>query len=72
MIKQLHKYMAAAQPVELIYLDRYGQTSQRMVRLLEMKNDHVKAYCMTRRAPRYFVIENILAINPVTHTSKGA
>jgi len=65
MINQLRKYMAADQPIEIIYIDRKGKSSQRTVRVLEIKDDRVKAFCCIKRAPRVFAFENILAIQPV-------
>lgn len=65
MINQLRKYQSTGQPIELIYLDRNGKTSQRMVRILKISGDRVKAYCLTKRGPRLFVIESILAVQPV-------
>jgi len=65
MINQLRKYLSADQPIELIYMDRNGKTSQRVVRLLEIKGKSFKAYDLTKRAPRVFAIDSILAIQPV-------
>lgn len=65
MKKQLERYIN--QQIYLIYLDRNGLTTKRTVRLLEIKNDQVKAYCLTKRAPRVFTIANILAIHPVVN-----
>lgn len=69
MIIQLRKYLTLDQPIEMIYLDRYGKTSKRTVRFLELKADRIKAYCFCRRAPRVFSLENILAVQPVVKKS---
>jgi len=62
---ELQKYLISEQFVEVIYLDRHGNTSKRMIRLLKIRNGLLKAYCLTKRAPRIFVIDNILAVQPV-------
>ncbi len=51
--------------VEIIYVDRNGELSQRKIRLLSVKNGRVRAYCFTRKATRYFSAENVLAMRPV-------
>lgn len=69
MKNQLHKYLHAEQQVEIIYIDRHGITSQRTVRLLGIKGGSLKAYCLTKKAPRVFLIENILAAYPSSNKS---
>ncbi|WP_246615726.1 hypothetical protein ACKE5C_19010 (plasmid) [Aneurinibacillus thermoaerophilus] len=51
--------------VEIIYLDRNGQLSQRKIRLLSVKDGRIWAHCFKRRATRYFSVENVLAMRPV-------
>jgi predicted DNA-binding transcriptional regulator YafY len=51
--------------VEIIYLDRNGELSQRKIRLLSVKDGRIRAYCFKRRATRYFSVENVLAMRPV-------
>ncbi len=67
MLRDLQRCLAANCPVELIYLDRFGRATKRTVRLREIDGDRVKAYCLTRRAPRVFVIDNILAVQPAAN-----
>lgn len=69
---ELQKYSVSGQLVEIIYLDRYGQTSKRTLRLHAVEGQSVKAYCLSRRAYRVFKIENILAVYPASVTKKGA
>jgi len=72
MVQHLRKYLSMQRPIELIYINRYGKTSKRTVRVLEIKDRHIKAFCLTRRAPRVFLIENILAFVPADDSTRGA
>jgi hypothetical protein len=65
MHRELQRYLNAGQLVEIIYIDRRGQTSKQTLRLHAMTDDRVKAYCFARRANRVFTIANILAVAPV-------
>ncbi|ELK39017.1 hypothetical protein D478_26334 [Brevibacillus agri BAB-2500] len=71
MLRDLQRYLAAGQLVDVIYLDRYGQTSKRTLRLRAIVGNRVKAFCLARSAPRIFAIDNILAIYPADQ-KKGA
>lgn len=61
----LQRYLMTGQLVEMIYLDRYGRTTKRTIRVCEICGNRVKAYCFTRQAFRVFALENILAVQPV-------
>lgn len=50
--------------VDLIYLDRHGRFSRRRIRVLAVCDGLVRAYDLSRRAPRVFRTENILAALP--------
>jgi predicted DNA-binding transcriptional regulator YafY len=65
MLRELQRYLAAGNPIELIYLDSRNRITKRVVRLLSIENDVAKAYCYTRRAPRTFQLGNILAVGPI-------
>lgn len=65
MIKTLEKYKGHA--VELIYLDKSGQLTQRKVLVHSIKGDRVRVYCLERQAPRVLLIDSILAVQPVLH-----
>lgn len=67
MLRDITKYMAYGQLIQIIYLDRNGNTSKRILRLHSIKDGQVKAYCLTRRAYRVFSIDNILAVAPVVN-----
>lgn len=65
MEKELQRAINQQQNVQIIYLGRTGQATRRTVRPHEIVGDRLKAYCLTRKAPRVFAIGNILAIQPV-------
>jgi len=65
MSKQLQRAIEQKQQIQIIYLGRTGEATQRIIRPLELTGDRLKAYCLSRRAPRVFHIANILAIQPV-------
>lgn len=66
-------------PVTLIYQGSDGAISQRVVRVTELTEDGIRAYCMTKRQPRTFLAERILAASlqvprgaSTTPTGRGA
>lgn len=65
MEKELQRAISHQQNIQIIYLGSVGQATQRAIRPLEILGDRLKAYCLTRKAPRVFSIGNILAIQPV-------
>lgn len=71
MVKQLQRAILHQQHVQVIYLGRDGKITTRILRPLEIAGDRIKAYCLTRRAPRVFVIDNILAVKLVGHGRAG-
>ncbi|MGO0058673.1 WYL domain-containing protein [Brevibacillus fluminis] len=71
MLRDLQRYMQHNQLIEIIYLDRHGNTSQRKLRLHSICGNQVKAYCFARRANRVFYIDNILAAMPVVNRHAG-
>jgi predicted DNA-binding transcriptional regulator YafY len=71
MFRDLQRYLSFTPLVEIIYIDRLGQISQRRIKLHSINNEQIKAYCFARRSIRSFFINNILAISPVI-IKKGA
>jgi len=72
MVNELQRAINQQQHIQIIYLGSDKQTTKRTIRPLEIVEDRLKAYCLTKRAPRVFVIDNILAIYPASVTKKGA
>lgn len=71
MRKQLQRAISRQLQIQIIYLDRSGRTTMRRLRPLEIAGDRLKAYCFTRRAPRVFLIDNILALQPLADRHAG-
>lgn len=65
MVKELPRAITQQQNLQIIYLGSRGEATQRIIRPLELSGDRLKAYCLTRKAPRVFAIGNILAIQQV-------
>jgi predicted DNA-binding transcriptional regulator YafY len=61
--KTLHKYLGCI--VEIVYVDRDGKITQRRIEVRGIKENLVRAYCLTQKGPRIFKIENILAAAPI-------
>ncbi|WP_053220401.1 WYL domain-containing protein [Virgibacillus senegalensis] len=61
----LQRAMENKKMVEMIYMAKNGRLSQRIVRILQIKEEQIVAYCYSRRQVRTFRLENILAIHPV-------
>ncbi|WP_442598690.1 WYL domain-containing protein [Neobacillus sp. D3-1R] len=59
-------------PVEMIYLSKNGAISQRKIRVVDLKEDRVKAYCFLRKGYRIFCLSNILSVSPIQDRNKGA
>ena len=59
--KELEISLREHRPVSLIYLNREGVLTQRVVQVTGLTEDSVQAYCLTRRQPRTFSREGILA-----------
>lgn len=51
--------------IEIIYIDRYGELSQRWIRIISEENERLVAYCYAKRKVRSFLIKNILGMRKV-------
>ena len=65
LVKELQRAIDQQQQIQIIYIGSDGQTTQRKLRSLKINGENLKAYCLTRRAPRVFAIGNILAVMPL-------
>jgi hypothetical protein len=63
MIQNLRRYLGRI--VEIIYVDRRGVFTKRLVQLHSIHDGTVKVFCLERQAPRMLKVENILAVQPV-------
>ncbi|WP_159883550.1 hypothetical protein [Paenibacillus puerhi] len=59
----MEKYVGRT--VEIIYMGRNNRISQRVIEIRHVEAGVVKAYCLTKRAPRIFLMASILAVQPV-------
>jgi predicted DNA-binding transcriptional regulator YafY len=55
--------------VEIIYQGADGRLSQRVVRVLGVRDGVVRAFCEVSGAPRSFRAENVLAALPIRRRS---
>lgn len=50
--------------LEMIYLSKDNQISQRQLIIKEVNDEYIRAYCLLRKQVRTFRRENILSIRP--------
>lgn len=58
----IRKYIGRT--VEIIYLDGDGRITQRRVEIKSVRDGRMTAFCLQRRAPRLFRIDQVLAVRP--------
>jgi predicted DNA-binding transcriptional regulator YafY len=58
--------------MEMIYLTKDGSISQRIIRVKEINQDKINAYCYLRKGFRNFTISNILSLFPVKKLNRRA
>lgn len=51
--------------LEMMYLAKDGSVSQRRIKVLQVEGELFRAYCFLRKAKRKFLINNVLALDPV-------
>ncbi|WP_440110918.1 hypothetical protein [Paenibacillus sp. QZ-Y1] len=61
----LGKYIG--QMVELVYMDRAGQITQRQIRINSVRGGMIRATAGQEGSPRTFLEQGILAWRPVLH-----
>lgn len=59
---RLDKYMGKV--VEVIYMDRAGALSQRLIEIRSIRGPLIRAVCLKSGQPRTFRIDRILAVRP--------
>lgn len=67
MVRELERALMQQRNIQIIYLDKQGGTTKRLLRPMEITGGRLKAYCLTKRAPRVFNTENILAVELVVN-----
>jgi predicted DNA-binding transcriptional regulator YafY len=58
--------------IEMIYQTKDGSISHRIIRVKEINQDKIHAYCYLRKGFRNFAISNILSLSPVKKRNKSA
>lgn len=66
MLKMLVKSVDYGDLLDMVYLAKDGSISQRRIKVLQVGEVSFRAYCFTRESKRTFIIDNILALVPVT------
>lgn len=66
----MHKWVGRR--VEIIYQSADGRLSQRVVRVLGVRDGVVRAFCEASGAPRTFRVDSILACMPVGTRRRSA
>ncbi|OKP72583.1 hypothetical protein A3844_18790 [Paenibacillus helianthi] len=49
------------QMIEIVYMDKSGNISQRKIEVLGIRDGRIRAHCLAAGAPRVFIVANILA-----------
>ncbi|ARI77419.1 hypothetical protein [Halobacillus mangrovi] len=54
--------------IEIIYMSGQGTLTQRMIRVIAIRDTYILAYCFNRKEVRAFHTENILSAFPITNS----
>lgn len=61
MLYQIRKAYNEGKNIEIMYINQKSQITQRVIKILEIHEHIIKAYCYQQRSLRLFKIENILS-----------
>ncbi len=53
--------MTVGQTIEIVYIDKAGNITQRKIEVKGIRNGRIRATCLSTGAPRIFLAANILA-----------
>ncbi|NIK75701.1 putative DNA-binding transcriptional regulator YafY [Paenibacillus castaneae] len=53
--------------VDVIYRSKKGEFTKRRIRVIAVKDGHIRAFCIDSGAQRLFLMENVLAAELVRH-----
>lgn len=48
--------------IDMIYQNDKGQFTQRIIRVIQIQDEHIRAYCYLRKRDRLFKLDNILSV----------
>lgn len=69
----LLRALESGEVLEMIYQSDKGELSQRRIKVLDITNGTIKAFCLLRNRQRFFKTTNILSIGPIRKSlTKGA
>jgi predicted DNA-binding transcriptional regulator YafY len=68
--EQLIKAMQYHQLITIMYMSKSGEISKRQVKLLKISGDKFQAFCFLKHAKRTFIIDNVLAVLPVSYKER--
>lgn len=65
MLSKLIKSIERGQIMEMMYQAKDGKVSKRRIKVLQIEGESFWSYCFLRGARRKFLINNVLALDPV-------
>ncbi len=65
MKNRIMKAMQNGQIVNMMYMAKDGQISERKIKVIKVYGESFQAYCFLRNTKRTFKIDNVLALIPV-------
>jgi len=71
MKEQLIKAMQRNQLLNMMYMAKDGKVSKRRIKIIKIVGGSFQAYCFTRQAKRTFMIDNVLAVVPISHKDRS-
>ncbi|MYL50242.1 hypothetical protein GLV98_12160 [Halobacillus litoralis] len=64
MIKLLNRASKTKRSLGMMYIDENGNVTQRKIRVVEVRVNHVLAYCYNRKQVRSFKKDGVLSVYP--------
>ncbi|MFJ7933734.1 transcriptional regulator [Sporosarcina sp. NPDC096371] len=70
MLKILVKSVSYGDLLDMMYLAKDGTITQRRIKVLQVGEVSFRAYCYLRGTKRTFIIDNVLALVPVSQKER--
>lgn len=70
MRNQLIKAMQRQWLLDIIYMAKDGKITKRRVKIIKVVGDTMQVYCFNKCAKRTFIVDNTLAIMPVSRRER--
>lgn len=67
----LNRALLEQTPIEIIYMSQNGVLTQRLIKIIEINENTIKAFCLLRKRKRTFKLENILSASPKNKRNGG-